>query len=198
MKLISSYFSPSGLEELLSSLFEVSWVSWKTIILSPLGFSFLGWRNTIPSTYFADYKSNQTTREGSLTLSTNPLSARSPETFFHQAFLHAASSACVMLFPTSITALKGISSFNLTALGASTAWGVWGVGSLLGFWVGPQGPGWYLSWFILPDTGGYHRTLNQPRLWNNLHRELPEKDWKDFKLRNPQFYLNKTSDWFLL
>lgn len=42
IKLISSYFSPSRPEELLSSHFQVSFVSWTTIILSPLGFSLLG------------------------------------------------------------------------------------------------------------------------------------------------------------
>lgn len=52
--------------ELLSSLFQVSPASWKTIIPSPLGFCFLGWRNTIPSACFADSKSNQTARDVSL------------------------------------------------------------------------------------------------------------------------------------
>lgn len=52
--------------------------------------------------------------------------------------------------------------------------GLWGgFGEVLGVL------GWYPNWILLPDTGGYHRTLHQPQLWD-LPRELPAKCWGDF------------------
>lgn len=61
------------------------------------------------------------------------------------------------------------------------------VWTFLGFWVGPQGLCWYLSCCILPATGSYHETLNQPQLWVNFHRSSQKKTERILNSETPSF-----------
>lgn len=87
--------------------------------------------------------------------------------------------------------LEGILSFNLTALGVSTCSGCVNLPWVLGR---SSGVMLISKLLYIACHGQLSRDSKSTTALSQLSQELPEKDRKDFKLRNPQFYLNKISD----